>query len=69
MIKQSSYERTAAALLKGQPKARKIARFIDGKLCAGHDTLHRTRQSRTWRLFWRLKFRREKRVYNSGIDS
>jgi hypothetical protein len=50
-----AYERTAERLLVGQPKAKRIARFIDGHLRTGTQSLHRTRQSRVWRLFWRLK--------------
>lgn len=55
-----AYERIAETLLKGQPKPRKIARFVDGRLLTGTDSLHRTVQSRRWRLFWRLKFNRQK---------
>lgn len=58
----STYDRIAEKLLKGQPKPRKIAQFIDGKVVHGHDTLHRTPQSRRWRLFWRIKWRKQTRL-------
>ena len=48
-------ERAAERLLVGQPKAKRIARFMDGHLRTGHQSLHQTRQSRMWRLFCRLK--------------
>jgi len=51
----STYERIAETLLKGQPKAKPFGRMIDGKFLTGTQSLHRTRQSRVWRLFWRLK--------------
>lgn len=55
MHKQTPYERIADRLLQGQPKPQRFAKFIDGRLLSGTKSLHRTRQSRTWRLFWRLK--------------
>ena len=55
-----AYERAAERLLIGQPKAKRIARFMDGHLRTGHQSLHKTRQSRMWRLFWRLKITRVK---------
>ena len=55
-----AYERTAERLLVGQPKAKRIARFMDGHLRTGHQSLHKARQSRMWRLFWRLKITRVK---------
>ena len=54
----SSYERIAETLLKGQPKAKRFGQLLDGKFLTGTLSLHRTRQSRTWRLFWRLKSQR-----------
>ena len=51
----SSYERIAIALLAGNPRPARIARFINGKLLRGTASLSRTAQSRRWRLFWRLK--------------
>lgn len=50
-----TYERIAEKLLKGQPKPKPAAMFIHGHLWTGTKSLHRTRQSRVWRLFWRLK--------------
>jgi hypothetical protein len=50
-----AYERISENLLKGQPKPRKTAQFVDGRLLTGTASLHRTEQSRRWRLFWRLK--------------
>jgi hypothetical protein len=55
-----TYERIAETLLRGQPRARRIARFIDGRLVAGTASLHRTPQSRRWRTFWQLKYNRPK---------
>lgn len=55
MSYESSYERIANRLLKGQPKPKPIGMFINGKFLTGHASLHWTKQSRTWRLFWRLK--------------
>lgn len=62
--KLGSYERIAQKLLKGKPKPKPIARFIEGKLLTGTQSLHRTYQSRTWRLFWRLKDRRRVVYYH-----
>lgn len=59
MVMLSTYQRVAETLLRGQPKPRKIARFVNGKLLTGTASLHRTEQSRRWRLFWRLKSNRE----------
>lgn len=50
-----TYERIADTLLKGQPKAATFAKFDNGRLMTGTQSLHRTEQSRRWRLFWRLK--------------
>lgn len=58
MIK--AYERIAQGLLKGQPKAKKFAKFENGKLYTGTKSLHRTTQSVRWRMFWRLKKNRLK---------
>lgn len=54
-MRTGTYERIAKTLLRGQPKAKPYACFVDGKLCTGTKSLHRTTQSRRWRLFWRLK--------------
>lgn len=50
-----SYEKVTAKILKGQPKPKRIARFIDGHLYTGHASLHLTPQSRRWRTYLRLK--------------
>ena len=57
--KMRSYDRIAQELLRGQPKPERTAKFIDGKLVTGTKSLHRTKQSRILRLFWRLKEKRE----------
>ena len=49
------YELLAQRLLKGQPKPKTICYCEDGRLVRGSASLHRTEQSRRWRLFWRLK--------------
>ena len=56
--KSRSYSRTAEKLLAGQPKPKVFAMFENGKLHIGTQSLHRTSQSRVWRLFWRLKQQR-----------
>lgn len=53
-----SYERTANRLLRGQPKPKPFCQLVNGRFVTGTQSLHRTRQSRTWRLFWRLKGKR-----------
>ena len=55
---KGTYQRIADSLLTGQPKPRRIARTVDGRLLQGTASLHRTEMSRRWRLFWRLKSRR-----------
>ena len=62
----SSYERIAEKLLKGQPKAKPFCSLVDGKFLTGTQSLHRTAQSRTWRLFWRLKANRNKSSESSN---
>lgn len=54
----SAYERIAERLLKGQPEPGDSAGLVNGRLLTGTKSLHRTPQSRRWRLFWRLKCRR-----------
>ena len=54
-IKLSYYERIAVKLLKGQPKPKPFGKLIGNKFMRGHKSLHWTKQSRMWRLFWRLK--------------
>lgn len=58
-----TYERIAQSLLRGQPKPKRSARFCEGRLLIGTKSLHRTPQSRRWRLFWRLKSQRV-----NGVD-
>jgi hypothetical protein len=55
MIK--AYERAARRLLQGEPKAKPRGRItFDGKgFYTTTRSLHRTKQSRAWRLFWRIK--------------
>ena len=50
-----TYERIAQRLLKGQPRPVRTAWFDGRRLLTGTKSLHLTQQSRTWRLFWRLK--------------
>lgn len=50
-----AYERIAMRLLLGQPKPKRIGRLIRGHFVTGYQSLHRTRQSRIWRQFWRIK--------------
>ena len=54
-IKLSTYERISEKLLKGQPKAKPYGKLIGNKFVTGRKSLHWTKQSRTWQLFWRLK--------------
>jgi hypothetical protein len=55
-----TYERISERLLKGQPKAKRFGRLEGNYFMTGTKSLHRTPQSRRWRLFWRLKFNRLK---------
>lgn len=52
---EGAYERIAQRLLCGQPKPKPFGKLVGGKFLTGTKSLHLTRQSRTWRLFWRLK--------------
>jgi len=54
-IKMSTYERVAERLLKGQPKAKPFGKLIGKKFVTGTQSLHWTKQSRNWQLFWRIK--------------
>ena len=54
-----AYERIAQRLLQGQPKARPFCMVLDGRLLTGTQSLHRTKQGRTWRLFCRIKLVRK----------
>jgi hypothetical protein len=60
--KMTTYERIAEKLLKGQPKAKPFCQLIGNKFMTGTKSLHQTKQSRLWRLFWRLKFDRKSKV-------
>lgn len=53
-----SYERIANRLLRGQPKPKPFGLLVGHYFWTGNKSLHKTRQSRMWRLFWRLKAQR-----------
>jgi hypothetical protein len=53
-----SYERTANRLLRGQPKPKRFGMLVGHHFWTGYKSLHKTNQSRRWRLFWRLKAKR-----------
>lgn len=55
-----TYERIAEGLLKGQRRPTPLCYFDGESLHRGTQSLHRTKQSRNWRLFWRLKSHRAK---------
>jgi hypothetical protein len=61
-IQMSTYERISEKLLKGQPKPKIFGKFIGNKFETGTQSLHRTKQSRIWRLFWKLKFDRKSKL-------
>lgn len=50
-----TYERIAQRLLRGQPKPKRFGKLVGSRFLTGHQSLHLTKQSRTWRLFWKLK--------------
>jgi hypothetical protein len=50
-----AYARVSEKLLKGQPKAKPIGRFMDGHFHVGTKSLHKTKQSRAWQHFWLIK--------------
>ena len=58
MMREGAYERIAQRLLRGQPKAKRSAGLVDGRFLTGTKSLHRTPQSRRWRMFWRIKAQR-----------
>jgi hypothetical protein len=60
--KMTTYERISEKLLKGQSKPKIFGQLIGNKFMTGTQSLHRTKQSRLWRLFWRLKFDRKSKV-------
>jgi len=55
---EKAYERTAQKLLRDQPKPKRFGKLIDGRFLTGTKSLHKTPQSRKWRMFWRLKAQR-----------
>ena len=55
---EKTYERTAQKLLRGQPKPKAFCKLIDGRFLTRTQSLHKTPQSRKWRMFWRLKAQR-----------
>lgn len=57
-MKMTYYERVADRLLRGQPQAKPYGKLVNGRYLTGTKSLHWTRQSRTWRQFWRLKINR-----------
>jgi hypothetical protein len=59
---EKAYERIANKLLRGQPKPKPFVKVMCGVLCVGTQSLHRTPQSRRWRMFWRLKSQRNTSV-------
>ena len=54
-MRMSTYERIAEKLLKGQPKAKPFGKLIGNKFVTGTQSLHWTKQSRKWQLFFRIK--------------
>jgi len=54
-IKMSTYEIVAQNLLRGQPKPKPFGKLVNGKFLTGTQSLHWTKQSRLWNMFWRLK--------------
>ena len=55
---EKTYERTAQKLLRGQPKPKRFGKLVDGRFLTGTQSLHKTPQSKKWRMFWRLKSQR-----------
>jgi hypothetical protein len=55
-----AYERIAQRLLIGQPKPARFGMLVGHHFWTGYKSLHRTRQSRKWRLFWKIKSVRQK---------
>lgn len=51
----SNYERIGMDLLKGQPKPKPYGKLYGNKFIKGTASLHRTKQSQAWALFWRIK--------------
>ncbi len=57
-MRKSAYERISENLLRGQPKPKRMGSLVNGRFLTGTKSLHKTPQSRRWRLFWRLKSQR-----------
>ena len=55
---EKTYDRTSQRLLRGQPKPKRFGQLVDGRFLTGTKSLHKTPQSRKWRMFWRLKAQR-----------
>lgn len=53
-----TYERVAAKLRDRHIPTRDVACFIDGHVYRGIADKSRHAHARRWRLFWRLKYRR-----------
>jgi hypothetical protein len=53
---KTNSQRVAEKLLRGQPKAKPFGKLIGGRFYTGTKSLHKTKQSRAWQLFWRIKF-------------
>lgn len=51
----NTYERIAEKLLKGLGRAPRKNSVVNGRLVIGTASLHRTKQARIWRTFWRIK--------------
>jgi hypothetical protein len=53
---QRTYERIAEKiLLSDKTKSKPIGRLLHGHFVTGTASKHRTKASRQWRLFWRIK--------------
>jgi hypothetical protein len=65
-MRTGAYERIAETLLRGQEKNRdyraRVGHVWEGKFLLGNKSLHRTPQSRRWRMFWQLKSQRQTTV-------
>lgn len=60
--KMSYYEKVAEKLLKGQPRPKPYGKLIGNRFLTGTQSLHKTRQSVKWRMFWRLKTNRKPNI-------
>jgi hypothetical protein len=57
---RGTYQRTAQALLRNNPKPKPFGSFDGVNFEVGTQSLHRTPASRMWRMFWRMKYIRSK---------